>query len=306
MSSEPPRDGDQLLRLILRLGAFLCFAGWTWVHLYWEAPYGVLVWQDTTYEIASRFGISWEEFVGTGADDGTVQKWMARVGWLYLACTIMALTVRQRSWLQIAVLVLGSGLLTVLSYAKYVSSQRQLPMFVEHGGQMLMPILLVMALALGVRHRITRATAIVALVMTFVGHGSYAIGWWPTPANFYAMTSVILKVDYETARILLRTAGVLDLLVCVGIFLPYVRRPAAAYAALWGFVTAMARPMAGMSMGLYYWGADQYLHEAVLRAPHWMIPLYLYCLWRVPASADAAAPELKSIPSQVDSAVSLA
>jgi hypothetical protein len=270
----------RVLISVIRLSAFLCFAGWTWPHFYWEGPYGILLWQDSTYQLASRFGISWDEFVGSGADDGFVQKWLARIGWLYLVCTILTLTVGKRSWIQMVALLGGSGLLVILSYAKYVAAQYQPPMFVEHGGQMLMPVLLVFALALGVRHRATRITAMVALVMTFAGHGSYALGIWPTPAVYYAMTCVSLQVEYETAQAMLHIAGMLDLFVCIGIFIPPLRRICALYAIVWGLLTSLARPVAGMSWSLNYWGADQFLHEAVLRAPHFLIPLYLFLVWR--------------------------
>ncbi|MEM9478242.1 MAG: hypothetical protein AAGA58_01130 [Verrucomicrobiota bacterium] len=279
-------SADDFLLLLLRLGAFLCFAGWTWTHLYWEGPYGILLWQDGTYALAERFGISWDEFVGTGTSDGVVQKWIGRIGWLYLGCAILCLTVRQKSRFQLGALAASSGLLAVLFYAKYVGAQRQLAMFVEHGGQLLVPVILVMALALGVRHRVAVVTAIVAFIMTFTGHGAYALGYpWPTPSNFHAMTTGILGLNYEAATIFLRAAGVLDLVVCVGIFFPRVRQWCALYAAAWGFVTALARPVAGMSLSLNYWGADLFLHEFVLRAPHYLIPLYLFFLWREPTAA---------------------
>lgn len=281
---------NKLPILCLRLGAFLCFAGWTWGHFYWEEPYGVLLWQESTFDLASSLGITWEEFVGSGADDGFVQTWIARIWWLYLACTVLTITVRQRSWFQMSGLVLGSGLLTLLSYAAYVSSQRQLPTFIENGGQMLIPILLVMALALGVRHRATVILAIVALIMTFAGHGCYALGLWPTPGSFYAMTSLVLGVEYPAAQHIVRIAGVLDFLVCITICIPYLRQASALYATVWGFLTAIARPIAGMSWGLNYWGADQYLHEAVLRAPHFLIPLALFLIWRRPRNIEALAP----------------
>ena len=91
-------------------------AGWP----YWEGPYGILLWQDFTYALADRFGISWDEFVGSGADDGFVQKWAARIGWLFLACGVLTLTVRKNSWIQMATLIGGSCLLTILSFAKYL------------------------------------------------------------------------------------------------------------------------------------------------------------------------------------------
>lgn len=276
----PPCDEtDRVLILVLRLAALMCFAGWIWVHFYWEAPYGILLWHDRTYEFASQMGIRWEEFVGTGTEVGWLQKWIGRIAWLYLACTLLTLTVRSEAYFQMAALVGGSGLIAILSYAKYVASERQLPMFVEHGGQILAPVLLVMALCLGARHRVTVNVAILALIMTFAGHGSYAIGWWPTPGTFYAMTCVSLGVEYETAHILLRCFGILDFVVCIALLVRPLRRSAAMYAVLWGFLTSAARPYAGMSFGLNYWGADQYLHEAVLRAPHFLIPLYLVVLW---------------------------
>lgn len=281
---------DRILTLCLRLGAFLCFAGWTWTHLYWEGPYGVLLWNEATFALAERIGIDWDEFVGSGAGDGLVQEWIGGIGWLYLACTALALTVKKKSRIQMGFLIAGSGLLLVLAYAKYVASLRQLPMFVEHGGQVLIPVLLVMALALGARHCVTVITAMVALVMTFAGHGCYAMGWWPTPGTFYAMTSVILRADHDTAELFLRVAGVLDFAVCVGILFPVTRVPCVLYAAAWGFLTALARPVAGMSLDLNYWGADQFLHEAVLRAPHFLIPLYLFFLWRKPRGKAPGEP----------------
>ncbi|MDF1826277.1 MAG: hypothetical protein P1U68_16645 [Verrucomicrobiales bacterium] len=292
-----PSKSDNLLLILLRLGAFGCFAGWAWVHLYWEGPYGVLLWQDATFALADRLGVSWDEFVGSGAQDGLVQVWHHRIGWLYLICAILTLTVRTKSRIQMAGLIGGSGLLVILSYAKYLSARQQLPMFVEHGGQMLIPVILVLALAFGVRHRATVIVASVAFVMTFAGHGAYALGFpCPTPANFLGMTSVILKVEAETARTILHVAGALDFLVCLGIFIRPLRKASALYAVIWGFLTALARPVAGMSLALNYWGADQYFHELVLRAPHFMIPLYLLFLWRTSEAfgtltVPAATPE---------------
>ena len=288
---------DRLLLLALRLGAFLCFLGWTWVHFYWQGPYSVLLWQDSTFAWAERFGISWEEFVGTGANDGVVQRWIGSIGWLYLAGCVLSLTVRKGSKVQWIALAGGTGLLAIMAYAKFVSAQRQLPMLVEHGGQILMPLLLVVALRFGVRHRATIGLAMAATILTFAGHGAYALGWpWPTPANFFGMTRVILGFEQDTARVFLLVAGILDLVICLGIFLPSLRLYCVAWAAIWGLLTALARPVAGMSLDLNYWGSDQFLHEAILRAPHFLIPLYLFLLWRSPRTATEEAPRSRETP----------
>jgi len=240
--------------------------------------------------------VSWEAFAGTGANDGLLQKWLGRLWIPYLVCTILCFTVTKKARFQIASLAVGGILLILLSYAKFVKAQYQLPMFIEHGGQMLMPVILIFAVSLGIRHRATVITAMIALIMTFVGHGTYALGLgWPTPANFYGMTSVILGVGQETAGLFLGIAGVLDLVVCVGIFIPKIRRASALYAVAWGLLTALARPVAGMSMDLNYWGADQFLHETVLRAPHFLIPLYLYLVWRPQQPFETSKPVRKKL-----------
>ena len=277
-----PSKADSALVLLLRVGAFLCLAGWTWVHFYWEGPYGVLLWQEASHALAERLGIDWDRFVGTGADDGLVQQWIGWTGWLYLAVTILTVTAREKSDLQMVGLMGGAVLLGILAYARFVGAQRQIPMLVEHGGQVLAPVLLILVLRLGARHRLTIAAAMVAMIMTFIGHGCYALNLWPMPAKFLAMTTEILGVEHEAAITLLWWAGILDFLVCFGIFLKVSRRSCALYAAIWGFLTAIARPVAGMSLSLNYWGADLFIHEAVLRAPHYVIPLYLFLVWRRP------------------------
>jgi len=274
-----PTSDDFLLKL-LRLGTFLCFIGWAWVHFYWEGPYAVLVWNQSTYSLAQDMGYGWEEVVGTGANDGLFQSILSQLYWGYLICAILAFTVKKGKPIQVAMMCLGFCMLTVLMYAKYLASKSQLPMLIEHGGQMLMPLILLSALYFGLRHSVTWWVAIVAFVTTFAGHGCYALGLWPTPSNFYGMTTVILGLNYETTTLFLRTAGLLDFIICVGVFIPRLRLYCVAYAVVWGLLTALARPVAGMSLELNFWGADQYIHESILRAPHYFIPLFLVLLFK--------------------------
>ena len=291
---------DTLLIGILRWSAGLCLAGWAWVQLYWEGPYGILLWNAETFAWAESWGMDWDLFVGTGANDGLVQLWLGALGWFFVLGAGVTLTARRESKLQLAVLGGGTGLLVILAYAKYLSAQNQIPMFVEHGSQMLSPALLVMALTLGVRHRATMVVAIIAFIATFAGHGYYALGWLPTPGNFHAMTSLVLGVDYETANLFLRIAGALDFVVCVGVLIPAVRKLSALYATLWGLVTALARPVAGMSWDLNYWGADQFVHEGVLRAPHFLLPLFLFLLWRGSDEAMSVPPADSKVPAEAE------
>ena len=271
---------DDALLTLLRLGTFLCFLAWAWVHYYWEGPYAVLIWNETTFDWAESLGYDWNDVVGTGYNDGLFQFALSQIYWGYVLCAIISLTVKKESKFQIGSLYLGSCMLVVLMYAKFLVSKEQLPMFVENGGQILMPLILVSAVSLGLRSKVTLWVTCVGFVSTFAGHGCYAVGLWPTPSTFYAMTSVILGFEIETTKLFLRIAGLMDFLVCIGIFITSIRRYCAIYAAVWGLLTAMARPVAGMSFTLNYFGADQFLHEALLRAPHYFIPFFMFLVWK--------------------------
>lgn len=269
---------DQILLLIFRGGTFLCLLGWAWTHFYWEGSYAVLVWNQTTQGLAEN----WDDFVGSGADDGLVQRWLGVLAWLYLAGTVCALTVRRTSTYQLVPLLLSVMMLGFLFYAKYLGAQPQLPMLIEQGSQFLMPVLLVLGLKMGPGHPVVMNLAIIAVTLTFAGHGAYALGLWPIPSNYFSMTKVIFGWEAATTKVFLGVAGALDYLLCVGLLIPKLRIPSALYACFWGLATALARPVAGMSPELNFWGADHFVHEALLRAPHFLIPLYLAVFWYKP------------------------
>jgi len=285
---------DRTILLLLQVGAFLCLTGWTWVHFYWSSPIGTLLWGNSSWTLAQKLGMDWQSFVGTGANDGFVHKVLFVIKWLLLTATAATLVATKKHWPQKALILMGSLLLTIVSYALYVKSQHQLPMFVEHGGQMLMPALFISALHFGVRHKLTLTIALAACITTFIGHGCYALGLWPTPGKFYGMTTIILGTSEAATTTFLRVAGVLDFAICIGLFYDKFRVPSALYAAAWGLATALARPISGMSTELTFWGADQWIHEAVLRSPHFIIPIYLYMLWHKPKESK---PQAKATPA---------
>ncbi|MEM6363522.1 MAG: hypothetical protein AAF745_03775, partial [Planctomycetota bacterium] len=263
-------------------------------------PLGVLLWHEATLQWVTSWGVSWDTFVGTGADDGLIQILQRGVGWTLFFAAIAAIAIRfsgraTRCTSTVGISI-GAICLSVITLALYVRAMQQLPMLIEHGGQVLMPICLLLAVHYGARSSITVTITVVAVMLTFAGHGAYAAGMWPTPANFYAMTTVILGTDFETTQRMLFIAGVLDFAVCVGLLVPYFRGIAAGYAVVWGFLTAMARPVAGMSLELNYFAADQHLHQAILRAPHFILPAFLVLIWSTDES-DVPSSRLGTTPS---------
>ena len=288
---------DKRCILILRIAVFFCFAGWAWQHIYWDAPYRELFWSEDFFGgVVSSWGVDWEHYVGNESTDGIIQTFVFKLGFLYLFIGFLALTVKKKAWGQISGLVLGSLLLFLLAYCQYLDKMKYLAQWIEYGGQYLSPLVLILALHFGPRHRYTINLAILAFVMIFVGHGLYAIGAYPTPANFYEMTMNVFPVSESGAEYIIRFAGFMDMIICLALVVPAFRVPALLYGIFWGFVTALARPWAGMSLSYEWWGADQYLHGFFLRFPHFIIPLFLYfVLCRGKETAEVGVDESTSV-----------
>ena len=252
---------DNKLIFILRISAFLCLIGWAWQHLFWSAPYGAVIGQEgAVLHLA----------------DHQVSLLTRIIGVAFLFMSALCWTVhKDKSW-QIISLAVGGLLLVFMFFCRFVQVDYAIPNFVEHGGQMLSPLLLIFAMKYGVRDRAVIFAVILSFCMTFIGHGIYASGLYPTPPHFYSLVEGSLGLTGQPADIMIKTAGYLDFLICAALFCKPLRSYCMAYAVFWGAATALARPVAGMSMSLGLFGADQFLQQAIWRAPHALIPLFLF------------------------------
>ncbi len=116
----------------------------------------------------------------------------------------------------------------------------------------------------------------IALFGEFLGHGYFAFVQNP---NFVKLIVGSTGIPEETALGLLRVIGVVDFGVAI-LALAYPFRALAIYAALWGLLTAMSRPLSGM-----------HIMDFVERWPNWGIPLALFFVlqMRVAAARDRRA-----------------
>jgi hypothetical protein len=293
-SADRDEPGDTRLEWTLRIGACACFAGWAWQHLRWSVPYDAVLWNpDYMGWLSDRMGMSWETYVAEGMTDHRILLGVRCVGWIHLMLAALTLITGRASTVGVACLGFGGGLLGLLAGCKYVDAGHALATFVEHGGQVLSPVILILALRRGLHDRWTICVAVFAFCATFAGHGVYATGMAATPGHFYGMVSAILGLGERGSDVFLKLFGVFDFLACVGLLVPGWRRACLAYGAVWGALTAIARPIAGMSPAAPWWGADQFLHEAVLRAPHAAVPFYLW--WRLGMKAPVESKEAPGV-----------
>jgi hypothetical protein len=97
----------------------------------------------------------------------------------------------------------------------------------------------------------------------FLGHGALALGG---KVQWLGWIEQILKVEPATAAIILSIIGGIDVLLAILIMIRPVR-PIILWMAIWGFLTAILRPIVGESI----W-------DFIERFANWGAPLALYFL----------------------------
>lgn len=84
----------------------------------------------------------------------------------------------------------------------------------------------------------------VAVAGEFLGHGVLAVG---QKAVWLGWIGDILKVEPATASVILMVIGILDIALAVLVLVKPVR-PIILWMAVWGFITALVRPIVGESV----------------------------------------------------------
>lgn len=110
----------------------------------------------------------------------------------------------------------------------------------------------------------------IALFGEFLGHGIFAFRAVP---NFQELMAGALGISTEAAAGILPVIGVIDFVVAA-LALVYPMRAVLLYAALWGLLTGLARPVSGKEI----W-------DFVERWPNWGIPLALLLVRGWPKTA---------------------
>jgi hypothetical protein len=99
----------------------------------------------------------------------------------------------------------------------------------------------------------------------FLGHGLLAVGG---KADWIKWISQIVHVDAATATTLLLLVGIADVILAILVLVkPY--RPLLVWMAVWGFWTALVRPIVGMG-----W------LDFIERAANWAAPMALYYFYK--------------------------
>jgi len=273
----PSKNFKQIF-LIVQVATVAVFLGRAWQHIKWDAPYRDLFWDEELMQwLAPKFGFSNYENYLEFASDTLIQNSIIGTGWFYLLCAIVAIFTQKLPKFFSYILWIGAASLMFLAFLYCKEKFYQWGQFWEYSLQFGSPIFLFF---LWKKQTISDSLILwmkIAIAITFVSHGLYALNYYPRPGNFTQMVIDIFGVSETNAVYFLNAAGVLDFVVAIGIFIRgKIGQAALAYVIFWGFATTLARIWAHFYIDMMEDTFMLWLHESVYRFPHFLIPFAVF------------------------------
>lgn len=266
--------------LLLKITVIALLLGRGYQHLFFELPYRAffLDYQLFGWMIEGILGLNWADYTNSLKTDLNLKAFSKTLG-IILWISAASAWFLPKKWPQ-PLLVLSSAIIAFAAICYFLDKGYQIGQGIEYTAQVVSPILLI-GFANQLENRKLLFAIKVAIALTFLGHGLYAIGYYPVPGHFVQMVVVHINGTNAEAIWLLKIAGILDMVVVVGIFLPRVAMLALIYAFIWGLLTTFARLTSNIYFDHLFWiTAHQSLFEFLIRWPHFMLPLIAILLER--------------------------
>lgn len=271
------------IRFLIKFSTFFVFFGRAWQHLFWDAPYRSLLWDEGLLKpvVEALSGVSWTDYVTATTTDTWIQNIIFYTGVLYLLAAISVLVYEKYQHKLLRMLIIfGGANLVFLSFLLMKEKFYHFAQFFEHAIQFSLPFVLLYHVRedRNEQQLLLFLKALVAIV--FVSHGLYAIGYYPVPGNFVDMVMGIFPLSESQAKTFLSIAGFMDFLVAFYIFVPRATSAALWYAVVWGLLTAFARIVSGFQIDFPWQTIHQELLGTLYRLGHGLVPLVVLLMHR--------------------------
>ncbi len=277
-SSIPSKKFSFLLQLL----CMALFIGRAWQHFRWSTPYDAFFFDPANEGLMSFLsGMDWTTFLTSESTFVFLKYFQQGIGgfYLFMAFFVLALKKSWPLWLSRGLLFFSSGLLFLLALLYTKNQYFQLGQLLEYSVQCSLPLLLYYSVFFGLSSRLLFWGRL-ALAATFVGHGLYAIGYYPQPGHFVQMFLSVLGCSETSAQQLLQLIGALDFVAAIGLFIPRIEKYALYYCISWGLITAIARLVANFYLDFYLESLDQWGWEVLVRLGHGGLGIGLYIAMR--------------------------
>ncbi len=276
------RQPKRIYRLLLVAVACLLLGYLLRLWLF-DPPFRSLLWDESLLRLRLEAGgIVWSDWVAASGGGNRWSDYLSGFVGLLLAGGLLALIPQKKQRSQTLGLFGAAFAILFLVLLQTKENFWRWGYFIEHALQIGAPIVFWCFLRQACSrhlHRIIRWLT----ALTFIGHGLYAVGYYPVPQHFLWMFIEGLahagaSVSESAGRVALKIVGSLDFLAALLLLLPQQRlqKIGLLWILPWALLTTLARwwsyaGTASLEQLLLFWTP-----EVLLRLPHLLLPL---CLW---------------------------
>lgn len=245
-------------------------------YLFWDAPLRAFFWNESFLSPFIECFTTWENYASSPYVNETLNFFNRVIAILFLFnALIIFFEKKGRQYVYLLTKInLVISFFLLLCYFK--ENFYRIGYLLEHSSQFL-SLFVYLLFALNILK--TKRLLILKLIAaaTFIGHGLYAIGFYPVPGNFIDMVIYILHVDEDTSLVLLKMAGFTDIVVGLLVIFFEVRYTKFLYLFMifWGTWTSIARSVFGLLLSFSISSVHEEWFKMAYRFPHALIPLLI-------------------------------
>jgi hypothetical protein len=266
----------------LLLAALGVAFGRAWQSLFLSVPVREWLWDEKLMTPwVAKIGFSWTDWASSIAVNNTIDQVQNGFGYLLFLTGFCMISwhfgLKKPLILRIlgVLIVISTLWLFIIALSDYKSQFRHAGQFIESAMQ-LSALPLWWFIAVKDRSWASVAPYVwVVTALTFLGHATYAIGFYALPGHWVTIAVQLTGLDELSLRQVFKVAGWLDIMACLGLFFPQTRKISLIYMAIWGLVTALSRPVGLFSDVFVGDWARQYIHEGAFRLVHGLLPVVM-------------------------------
>jgi hypothetical protein len=272
-----------MVRYLLCFSAFLIFFGRAYQFFFFGAPYRAIFWDESLLSpvVEGLFNCSWQEYATNSKVNTFIENLTILSSVVFLVSALLCLFWHQIKLHILKKTILGTGifLLFFMGICMVKSKNYDILQLFELSIQLIVPLVIFFNASLKNMDvsKLSKWLKI-AVALTFIPHGLFAMGLFYVPGHFIDMTIKILGVNENQATQLLFIVGVLDIIVSIFIFIPKLARPTLVYIMIWGFLTAVARLVSGFNPDFFWSSLHNSTYLTLYRLPHALVPLIIYLI----------------------------
>jgi hypothetical protein len=272
-----------MFKYLLCFSAFLIFFGRAYQFFFFGAPYRAVFWDESLLSpiIEGLFNYTWQEYATNLKVNTRIENLTILSSVFLLANALLCLFWYNIKHTFLKKTILGTGifLLFFMGICMVKSKNYDILQLFELSIQLTVPLLIFFNNSLkNIDASKFSKWLKIAIALTFIPHGLFAMGIFYVPGHFIDMTIKILGVNETQATQFLFVVGLLDIVVSIFIFIPKVARLTLMYVIIWGFLTAIARLVSGFNADFFWSSLHNSTYLTLYRLPHAFVPLIVYLI----------------------------